>query len=430
MGPIKPRTLLAAAAVLFAQVSAAQIGLQQEGLGPVALGYTHLKTDNIERIVDGNSGSYDGLSLYLNIEKTTERIAAAAVGSVEYRAYSEDELEDETLGVLAAFADFALVPERLSWSIRESFAQGATDPFAFEGPGNRESVNVFETGPELTLPLGRRMGISLAGTYSDRRFSESVDLNSELLTRSMGLFRQISPTANLSVSISNSEIEYENTLDRYEIEAVVAEYSKELASGNASVQVGRNRVVFDTSDTSGPLYRLQWSRNVTARSRFEVFAGKRITDSGALFGLVTGQIGGDVPLGVVLTSDPLEQVEGGLTYEFTGARNRVLVRVRSLRDDYEFSDELNNDSTDINIEFSRLLGRDWRLGAFVSALQRDFTEGAQDFTDRYAKLWLSKTIGEHFAVDLSVGRNRRVDPAGMEENIYAVQVIYTPRPEQ
>jgi hypothetical protein len=405
-----------------------QGGIQEERFGPLAVFYSHTNSDNVERIVGGHRGSFDSLGITVNHEAMSERVEAAVNGHVQYRTYSLDELENETLGELRATGDFAIVPERFSWLIEDSYAQGATDPFAFEGPGNRESINVLQTGPELTLPFARRMGVILGSLYSDRRYGESRGFDNQSLRSEATLYRQSSPTARFSLSLIDSDIEYDSGLPGYEIETVQLGYSKELASGDVLAELGENRVVFDASETTGPLYRLEWRRDVTARSQVGFIAGRQLTDAGELFGLVTGQVAADQPLGILLTSNPLQLSQAGFEYGYTGDRTTVRVRVTDGQEEYELDSSLDNDSVNTSVEFLRLLNPRWNLGLSLASLKRDFEDGSQETRDGFWNVWIDRSLGSRFLVEFAMGQNERSGTAtAPKERLYSFHFFYTPR---
>jgi hypothetical protein len=417
----------AALASLAAQSAFAQADLQAEGYGPIALSYAHGGTDNIERIVNGNRGYYDALGVHLNFESMGQRIDAAVRGTIQYRTYSREEIKDETLGDLHAGGTLAIVPERFRWSLEGSYGQGATDPFALEGPSNRESIRVVQTGPELTLPFSDRMGLLLKGQFSDRSYSLSDQLDNESVRSEVTLFRQASRTARFNVSFVNSDIEYQSLLPGYEIESLAVGYTKQLASGNVVAQAGRNRVVFEESETSGPLYRIEWRRNLTAKTRLGLIASQQLTDAGELFGLVTGQIAADRPLGILLTSNPLQQSQVGVEYGYFGDRTSISLRLANTREEYEVNSSIDNDNVNTTIDFRRALTMSWSLGASASTLEREFKEVVQTTDDLYWSVYLNRKFARRFILDLSVGKNERSGENEPEERLYAIRFVYTPR---
>jgi len=406
----------------------AQVSVPEERFGPLALFYSHVNTDNVERIVGGHRGSYDSLGLTVNYQNMRERADFGVTGHLQYRTYSVDELENETLGDLRATGDFAIVPERFSWSIEESYAQGATDPFVIEGPGNRESVNVLQTGPELTLPFAGRMGVVLASMYSDRRYEISEQLDNKSLRNEATLYRQPSSTTRFSLSLIDSDIDYRSGLSGYEIETVKLGYTKELASGNVLAELGENRLFLDAAETNGPTYRLEWRRNVTARSRIGLIANQQLTDAGELFGLVTGQVAADRPLGILLTSNPLQVSQVGFDYGFAGERTTVTLRVTDGTEEYEIDTDLDNDNVNTTIEFLRRLNMRWNLGLSVSSLQRDFEETSEETHDGFWNVWIDRRLSSRFLVEFAMGQNERSGTAtAPKERLYSFQFFYTPR---
>src|SRR5690349_16375142 len=81
----------------------------------LAVWYGHVESDNLERTPGGEEGSYESVGLLLGLERTSTRLDANIDADLEYRRYSLNTLDSETVGTLNAAADVAIVQDRFSW---------------------------------------------------------------------------------------------------------------------------------------------------------------------------------------------------------------------------------------------------------------------------------------------------------------------------
>ena len=155
-------------------------------------------------------------------------------------------------------------------------------------PDNRENVNFLSTGPDFTIGLTARTSLQLSGRVSDTYYEER-DTDSQGLSGSVALIRQMSDISSLSLNGSTSETDFdEEVFSDFRIDSGLSA----LADGHASeprliLDGGYNRVSQDDQfdliedDASGGLLaRLEFSRAVGARSRFGVVAGTGLETPG------------------------------------------------------------------------------------------------------------------------------------------------------
>ncbi len=256
-------------------------------------------------------GSYDSVGFLIDLAHTSTRVETSINADLAFRTYSEDAIEDETIGALAAIADIDLIRDVFSWDFREGYSQGRRDQFAALGPNNRESINVVSSGPQVDVPLGGRTMLSIGGDYSVRRYDESASVDSDSVGYELGLFRQTSDTTSFGLIATTNEIEYSDfNAPPYEIDRLSVRYEKTLATGNVLAEIGTNEIRYGDLPTDEPLFAFEWSRSLTARSRLAISADRQFTDSG---GLATPTII-DNPISageVFVSTNPLEQEASG-----------------------------------------------------------------------------------------------------------------------
>jgi hypothetical protein len=336
----------------------------------LAVWFGHVASDNLVRTEAGQEGSYDNtLGLLLAMGHTSTRVAARVNADLARRKYSIDSLEDETVGTLSANAAIGIVRDHFAWAFSDYFGQGITDPFRGVGPGNRETVNVAGTGPRIAVPLGSRGSMDIRSTYSERRFEDSPDVDSNSLFTELGLFRQTSPTARVGVVASANDVEYEDTVSpQYEIDRVGLRYQKELATGRVVADLGTNEVSFGGVDDDEPFFSLVWTRALTPRSDLSFRATREFTDSPGVLGtsLAPG-LEGSAFTDVIVSANPLEQERFGASYALTLSRTVVSAELGLWKDKYVGDTSFNNDWTATRLSVVRTVSPNLNLGGSVVA---------------------------------------------------------------
>ncbi|HEX7236588.1 MAG TPA: hypothetical protein VF405_06470, partial [Gammaproteobacteria bacterium] len=397
----------------------------------LAAWFGHVESDNLARTVTPEDGSFDSVGLLLGLKHTSTRLDASIDADLEYRSYSLDSLDNETVGTLSAGAEVDLVQDRFTWELTDAYGQGITDPFAGIGPGNREKVNVIATGPRIDLPLGGRTSLELSGTYSERRFDESTQVDSDSLLYELGMHRQISETARVGVVASSNDVDYVDVIaPKYQIDRLGLRYEKELATGRVLADAGKNQISSGGFDSDEPLYNLVWTRSLTARSELNIRAAREITDAGAALGtaLVPG-IEGSSFTDVVVNPNPFEQRRFGASYVLTMSRTVVSAGLDSTKDEYFGNALYDNDSTALHVSFVRTISQQLSFGIGYDRIDRDFTDaaGAQpDGRDDWTGAWLSRAFGRRFSLGLAISSYDRSGAQSYDEQRYELRFGYSP----
>jgi hypothetical protein len=393
--------------------------------------FGHVESDNLSRTVIAEDGSFDSVGLLLGLEHASTRLDASIDADLEYRSYSLDTLDDETVGTLTAAAEVDIVQDRVSWSFTDVYGQGITDPFAGIGPGNREKVNVLGTGPRAALPLNSRTSLELNGIYSERRFDESTQVDSDSLLYELGLYRQISLTARVGIGASSNEVEYVDVIaPKYQIDRLGLRYEKELSTGRVLADAGKNEISSGAFESDEPLYNFVWTRSLTARSELSVRAAREITDAGsALSTAIVPGLEGSSFTDVVVTPNPFEQRRLGVSYVLTMSRTVVSAGLDSMQDEYIGSALYDNDSTSMRLSFERTVSPRLRVGLGYGRIDRDFTDtpGAQsDGRDGWTGAWLSRALGPRFSLGVAISSYDRSGADSYDEQRYELRIGYSP----
>ena len=389
----------------------------------------HVESDNLERTVGGEEGSYESVGLLLGFGRMSRRLEARIDADLEYRRYSLDTLDDETIGHLIATAEVDLVQDRFSWVFRDNYGQGITNPFEGLGPGNREKINVFGTGPRLALPFGGRTSLELSSTYNERRFDESTNVDSDSVVSELGVYRQASSTSRFGIVASTNDVEYVDVIaPEYTIDRLALRYEKELATGRVLADLGTNEISAAGGARDEPLYNFVWTRSLTARSVLSISAARELTDAGGV--AVAGQGPGieDSPLNdVLVTPSPLEQQRIVVSYLLTMSRTTISASIGSWEDRYLGDQPYDNDSTVLHASFVRTITPRLTFGIGFDAYDRAFSDGAQpDGEDSWVGAWLNRALGRRFNLGISIASYERGGVESYDENRYELRFGYSP----
>ncbi len=96
-------------------------------------GVTH--TTNAARVAGGDGDTIGSVGVSGSFFRDQGRLTASVVGSVAYEEYFQDTFDGDVRASLGAQARYQLVPERVSWSVDNTFGQVATNAFAPSTPG-------------------------------------------------------------------------------------------------------------------------------------------------------------------------------------------------------------------------------------------------------------------------------------------------------
>ncbi len=404
-------------------VDANQANNQDENAARFAVSVAHGESSNLGRIPGGQRGSFDSIGTLIDLARKSSRANLALNGDLEYRTYSR-QFDNETIGTLDGTANVTIVPQRFVWLSQATYGQGRTNPLRARGPGNRESVDVIATGPQIHLPAGRRNELTLGSNISSRRFEVSKEFDSDVVLNEIGLYHQANRTTAVSMIGQASRIKYKLNVAGYDIDSLRLRYQKELARGDVLAEVGRNKLIFKDFQSEGPLAQLTWTRALTPRSRLGFSFTRQLVDLGGLFALTTGQYGANADY--LLSPNPLEQKRAGVAYTLSLHRVSATLQAASVTERYEQDKQADNDgsTTSLNL-FARL---NPRLGFDLVMQQtaRSFTTLARTDREGVVRFGLARQLGQHFVAEARVERTVRTGEDAFSETVYRVSLAYTP----
>jgi hypothetical protein len=336
-------------------------------------------TDNIARTPDNEisetilTAGVDAL-----IRREGHRVDVDLDADLAYFDYRDGTFDSEVVGTMFADIRARLVPDRLAWLVTDTFGQLSLDPFAAVSPANRENVNYFITGPDLTMPVGDRGSVTASGRYAMSTHEES-NLDDERLMAGIAFGRELAPGNAVSLNATFERIEFDDTnftANNYDRQSTFVRYTVDGARTRLRADAGYSSVRIEGGDSGSPLIDVEVSRDLSPRSILTLRAGMRSADSAsALFALnELNALGACSPSssGQTASPDPYESTFGTVCWEFSGRRTSFFLSASLERDEYETRTELDRGRRVFQASFERQIAPRFSVGLQGWMYRADF----------------------------------------------------------
>ncbi len=313
-----------------------------------------------------------------------------AVGAFSDLSYLEGAYGNEFIGRFDGQVQYALIPERLTWVLRDDFGQATLDAFTPVTPNNLQDINYLSTGPDLNLRLGGTGFLKAGARYANAYYQTSpFDSSRYLATLAAGL--QLSARSTVSLNGGAERVLFQNTavnndFDRY---TAFARYEAQGARTNFAVDLGGTRIEqkgnatgvttvtepgtggttvtepstpvtvvaatgapHDTATTE-PLAKLELGRAISPSMRLSFTAARELTDASSSFTTAqAGSIGTITYAPSPLTSDVYTATSVSGSWQYVRNRTTISVAGRWERDRYPGASEfdLNNNSVQVSVQ--------------------------------------------------------------------------------
>jgi hypothetical protein len=401
---------------------------EQEDDSRLALRVGTGHTDNVASApaasAEGASYLLLGVSAALKTERA--RIRTSLDGDLDYGFYSSDTIENSPMGRLVAGVTLVGGPSVFEWVTTDDFGSVRVDLLRAPSAVNRQYVNVFETGPDLTLSIGRKTALNLGGRYQQRDWQESGQLDGNALSTSVGVVRTLSSVRTIGVTATTRRIEYDvATLEPYDMTSVYARYVGPLTGGDLSLDLGRTELDFAGKTTDGPYVGVTWNRPLSARSSVYVRGSRKLDDAADQFfdgGSALFALGGNA----ALTSDPRTRTEWGAGYQRGSPRNSVGVDVSMFWDRQATEFALNRDGQWVAVYVNHQMGVDWDIGARFGAGHETLRRPRGTSDQKELGIIASRRFGRPLTLSIEYGlRTWRSDfGASTDENAVIVALVW------
>jgi hypothetical protein len=342
------------------------------------------ETDNIRRTpTDPMDETIASVGVDASIFQDAKHLYVDVLADLSYLDYLNNTYEREVVGNLDAQLNLRMVPGRFEWLFQDNFGQVRSDPFTPVTPESRENINYFTTGPDATIAFGTQSRLRVLARYSNVNYETSL-VDNDRYGAGAAFIREMSPVSFLSLNVQGERVAYRQVSDSdYDSQRAFVRYRLSGSRSEATVEVGYNQLQFeDDTKNGGALFRLDYTRKVSAASTISVNAVHEYTDSSANFRTLQSPGSGTDSAAVVQGSNPYQHTDGGLAWRFAKQRTGFGVGVTYSKEDYQVNDAQDRERAAANINFTR------RLTSSIAAyLAGDFSrEEYVNTADRFDEL--------------------------------------------
>lgn len=361
-------------------------------------------SDNIARVpANGESETILTAGVDLRLLREGSLVNADVNLDLTYFDYRDGTYDGELLGTGEANIGLAFIPERFVWIVQDSFGQLQLDPFSVQTPENRENINFFSTGPDISFRLGSAGTLTLFGRFSMTDYEET-GLDDQRLTAGLSFGRDLTARSSLSFNVTGERVEFDDALlgSDYDRQSAFLRYDNDGARTRIGIEAGVTELHDLGRTSTSPLFELEIERDVSQRSTLSLTGGVRSSDAASELRSGNAAGGGfsGIP-GQISTADPFETRHATLAWAFEGPRTGLLLSAGYEEDVYETLAAL--DRTREQYEASAWRQITPRLRATVRATQQsnDFDSAAFDDEELQLGLTLSWNVAGRLHVELS-----------------------------
>ena len=202
----------------------------------------------------------------------------------EVSNYENDTTDDENYWEGRSRLNLKALEERLSWDVSHARSEQRRNSRDVDIRNNNESRDLISTGPTLIMRLGATNNLIVGGQYSEVRYEDTSESDSERLLGSLAWQHLLSQTSSLSANYQYNEVKFDESEEEYTYHRLFGTYGVKLKSSGYTISAGANRAERDFGDdTDGFFGQIQWYLT-TGGHRFRVNAINQVTDSGVGLG--------------------------------------------------------------------------------------------------------------------------------------------------
>jgi hypothetical protein len=339
--------------------------------------------------VDAGVGETDNVTL-VSTNKVSQTLAVAdvdfaaneqtrlldlrAAGDFSDLNYLQGAYGNQLIGRFDGVGKVAIVPGRLTWTVRDDFGQAAVDAYTPQIPTNLEDINYFSTGPDLTLPLDGIDFINVAARYKRTQY-QTTPFDSNRFSGNVGFGRNMSAGSAISLDGSFERILFDNTAlnTDYDRTSPYARYELHGARTDLTADLGVTRVTEAGSSNTGGLVTVELSRKLSASAKLTFTAGRQLTDAGATFS--AAQPGAS---GTVTSAQAAQTTENYTTtyvsagWQYVRYRTRFAVSARYEKDSYPGEYTLDHTRPGAEFRLERRLTRAFSAQLLGSWYKTDY----------------------------------------------------------
>lgn len=339
------------------------------------------ETDNVRLTpTDTRSDTISTVGFDLDLNEQRRYFEADVAANLDYLDYLRDSYSPGVIGNFLGDARVNLFPQRLTWDFSDNFGQQQINPLAPVTPANRENVNYFSTGPDLTLPLGSVLQMLLDVRYSNVRYQTSP-LSNNRYSEGAGLRRELSPNSYVSLNVEDEEIHFDRSdiNPDYDQQEAYFRYHGEGIRTKLDVELGVERLQLPEGSTSLPMARAEATRQLSPFMSLTFTGGHEYSDAGDDFRLMQTLGGANlVTQAVQPTYSPFKNNYVTLAWKYTRERTGFGFQVGHFTLDYvahsALSNALNEERTTFAANATRHLTPNLEADVIFSFQRDDFEQ--------------------------------------------------------
>jgi len=333
--------------------------------GPAPLEYTQYgasvgvgATDNVNlSATHQKAQALAAASLFFDLIRTGSRLKLTALGNFSDINYLEHAYKNQVLGRFDGLANLTLWQRHLTWLVRDDYGDSQIDPLQALTPTNIQRVNVFSTGPTLTLQPSLNSFVELQGLYSRNTYQDSP-FSGNTGTASFTLGHQFSPSDSISIVGRVQQERFDNTTlnPDYQVREYYGEYSLKGSRTVLDLQAGLDQANDAGSWRSSPLVRVSITRNVSPFSTVSLTGGRDYINAMGGFASLGAGISSGIPVGgVAQTTANADHTYGNASWAFRRLRTTLSLFGGWERDAYDRESQFDFSRTDLGITLGRQL---------------------------------------------------------------------------
>jgi hypothetical protein len=346
------------------------------------------ETDNVYlQSTNPKAQTLAATDLDFDLRRSGSRLDASALGDFTDLNFLQGAYSNQILGRFDGLATAKLWSDRLRWDVADHYGEEQTDPFAAITPVNLERVNVFTTGPDLTLRPSYSTFIDLSAHYSQLSYQTSP-FDGHNLTGGAEFGRQLSALSSLSLVVQAEELRFNNTTVNtdYDRREVHGRYFVQGARTSIDAQLGATQANdVGSSWKTSPLVRLSLTRRVSPFSLLTIAGGREYTDAGGSFSSLTSGAGGGIVVApVTQTTANYLRNYGSAGWQFARQRTTLSATVNWEHDAYQAEPVFDDKRASIGVNVGRTITT--KLSANISGTLDRYEYLNQGFTDKFGTI--------------------------------------------
>lgn len=396
-----------------------------------------LHSDNI-RLSETGEIDETVVSPQLNFEatQTGSAVQMTVRGNVAYLQYLQNTFDDEVRGELSGHLNWAVVPERIDFVVRDYLSRQPVNVLTSFNPGNQQQINFFIAGPNFYARFSDATRAQLDLRYSNTYAEESKSFNGDRYSATARVLHDVSPSSEVSGNLEATQVEFDlvgpasdyNRYDGY------LSYTRDLASVHATFDLGYSRLEFkgNGSTASEPLARGQADWFASARSTLSAIVSYQFADAAESLAARASQLSGPIITSLASPSllvapDVYRLRRLELGYQFVAERMTLQLRPYNERISYEGGLARNQSNRGGYVQLDYRLRPRTTLTLLASRDNRSFDDIPQQDDDTTARIGLVNQVSRHWSWRVDLQHRRRGSSASNQsynENEASYAITY------